>query len=265
MKTATTQNHSGNLSGIISFRITLLVLVAAMALLASSCITTAASEGPGTGVGAVPPSWAPEYGNISQVRYYYLPDIEAYYDVFNHEFVYMDNGSWMFSPTLPPMYSWYDLYGGYTVVLNYRVHQPWMHFHYYLSNYPRYYYQTVYRNAYGNSDRLLRGFNENTRSVVYHNSAANDVTHTNNAGSQTRVNNADNANRSVRNSSANRGGATNNNSARQMTSPSNAGQNKSAVQSRPSQRMTYYGRHIGRPVKVTRKMSGGHGGKHRGR
>jgi hypothetical protein len=258
METTARQNHSVNSSGIITIRISMLMVIAALTLSVSSCVTTAALEGPGTGATVVPPSWAPAYEHIGQVRYYYLPDIEVYYDVFNHEFVYMDNGSWMFSPTLPPMYSWYNLSLGFTVVLDYRVHQPWMHFHSYVSNYPRYYYQTVYRDTYIQAGQSLRGFNENTRSVVYHNSAANSATRVNEAGSPTRMNNAGNTKRSATNSSANGSGISRNNSTRQLTNSGTAVHNKNAGLSRAPQRMNYYGKHIGRPVKVTRKMSVGH-------
>ena len=228
----------------------------------SSCIAPAYMGGAVAGNNIVPPPWAPAYENTGQVRYYYLPDIESYYDVFNHEFIYMDNGSWMFSSTLPAMYSWYDLGLGFTVLLNYRVHQPWMHFNYYVSNYPRYYYQSIYRDSYRQADHPLRGFNENTRSVVYHNSNPNNSTRTNNVGSPTRINNSGNNNGPVNNSTANGNGIRNNNSTRQLAGSTNAGQNKSAAISHSPQRMNYFGKHIGRPVKVTRKMSGGHGGKH---
>src|SRR5436853_6526069 len=56
-----------------------------------------------------PPYWAPAYENVTQVRYYYLPDLETYYDVWGNEFVYLDNGQWIFSSFLPPMYTSYDL------------------------------------------------------------------------------------------------------------------------------------------------------------
>ncbi len=101
------------------------------------------------------PSWAPAY--YPGVRYYYLPDIETYYDLSNQEFVYLYDGQWLFSHTLPPFYSGYDLYNGYIVVLNRDVYQPWMHHQFYVSNYPRFYYRSLYNNT-GNRD--VRGFNE---------------------------------------------------------------------------------------------------------
>jgi hypothetical protein len=108
------------------------------------------------------PDWAPSY--YQGVRYYYLPDIETYYDLSKQDFVYLNNGQWLFSNTLPPMYSGYDLYNGYEIALNVGVYQPWMHHHFYLSNYPRYYYRSIYRN---NEEGNIRGFNENVKKPFY--------------------------------------------------------------------------------------------------
>jgi hypothetical protein len=44
------------------------------------------------------------------VEYYYLPDIETYYYVPKHQFVYLSNGKWIFATSLPSRYSSYNLY-----------------------------------------------------------------------------------------------------------------------------------------------------------
>ncbi len=107
---------------------------------------------------AVAPTWAPAYENARTVRYYYLPDYEIYYDVWNHEFVYPDGGRWQFARELPGPYATIDLSTAFVVVLNDRANEPWMHHQYYTTHYPRYYYL----NAYNVRDaRQVRGFNEN--------------------------------------------------------------------------------------------------------
>ncbi len=121
-------------------------------------------DGPPPG-NVVAPTWAPAYDNVPQTQYYYLPDIQVYYDVWHHEFVYMDNGSWVFAPVLPPMYAWYDLYHGHTVILDRMVHQPWMHHELYAAHYPRYYHNTVYPR--GNGVGHAYGFDENSRKPIY--------------------------------------------------------------------------------------------------
>lgn len=62
------------------------------------------------------PAWGPV--GYDRVEYYYLPDIEAYYYVPRHQFVYLSGGRWIFSAYLPPAYRSYDLYSGYKVVVN---------------------------------------------------------------------------------------------------------------------------------------------------
>ncbi len=61
------------------------------------------------------PQWGPV--GYDYAEYYYLPDIEAYYYVPRHQFVYMSGNRWIFSSSLPGRYSNYDLYSGYKVVL----------------------------------------------------------------------------------------------------------------------------------------------------
>ncbi len=59
------------------------------------------------------PSWiGPDYNDA---EFYYFPDIECYYDVALHQFVYMVDGDWVYSSYLPDWYSDYDLYSAYKV------------------------------------------------------------------------------------------------------------------------------------------------------
>ena len=74
-----------------------------------------------------PPPWGP--AGYSNVNYYYLPDIEAYYDIRNSQFFYMSYGKWYRSKYLPRQYRNYDLYNGYKVVLNdYHGLRPYIYF-----------------------------------------------------------------------------------------------------------------------------------------
>lgn len=74
------------------------------------------------------PVWGPV--GYDHVDYYYLPDIESYYYVPRHQFVYLNGGNWVFASALPPRYANYDVYNSYKVVineprpyLNYRKHR----------------------------------------------------------------------------------------------------------------------------------------------
>src|SRR5687767_6440567 len=74
-----------------------------------------------------PPSWGPV--GYSNVDYYYLPDVEAYYDIRATQFIFFSDGRWIRSRYLPRQYRNYDLYSGYKVVLNdYHGSRPYSNF-----------------------------------------------------------------------------------------------------------------------------------------
>jgi len=62
------------------------------------------------------PVWGPVGYNY--VEYYYIPGIDAFYSVPTRQYIYQQNGSWMFTPALPARLSNYNLYSGYKVVVN---------------------------------------------------------------------------------------------------------------------------------------------------
>jgi hypothetical protein len=68
------------------------------------------------------PDWGPV--GYDHADYYYMPDIDTYYDVTNHQYVYYQNNSWIHAGSLPARYRNYDLYHGYKVVVNQR--SPWL-------------------------------------------------------------------------------------------------------------------------------------------
>lgn len=74
-----------------------------------------------------PPAWGPV--GYSNVNFYYIPDIQAYYDIRLSQFIYFGNGRWIYTRQLPPHYRHYDLYRGYKVVLtDYRGNKPYIHY-----------------------------------------------------------------------------------------------------------------------------------------
>ncbi|PKB18415.1 hypothetical protein [Flavobacterium sp. 5] len=76
---------------------------------------------------ASPPEWGPVgYDNM---EYYYLPDIQVYYDIRLSQYIYFGNGSWIRSSRLPSYCRNYNLYNGYKVVLNdYHGNAPYVYF-----------------------------------------------------------------------------------------------------------------------------------------
>ena len=68
------------------------------------------------------PLWGPSGFKVAS--YYYLPDIDIYYDVTAKQFIHLEEGEWIFSRALPEQFKDYDLYNGYKVVLN--LPQPYL-------------------------------------------------------------------------------------------------------------------------------------------
>ncbi len=102
----------------------------------AACSTENACAQVSFGVQISIPTWAPHYTEVNAVQYYYLPDIEVYYDVWNDQYVYLDNGVWVYSRGLPPRYADYDLYSGHVIVLEKGIHNPWVRHRVYASHYP---------------------------------------------------------------------------------------------------------------------------------
>jgi hypothetical protein len=90
-----------------------LVAVVIMMFFASNTVHSQVSINVNLGM---QPSWGPV--GYSSVNYYYLPDVQAYYDVRATQFIFLSGGTWIRSSRLPRQYRNYDLDRGYKVVLN---------------------------------------------------------------------------------------------------------------------------------------------------
>ena len=224
------------------------------------------------------PQWAPPF--YEGVRYYYLPDIETYYDIESQEFVYLYDGQWCFSRECPSVNTGFDLSNCFTIALDMNVYQPWMHHHYYVSHYPRYYYQDYYDHS---NIPYVRGFNENTRSAIFWNeNERNRARHFDNEGMRTdhkfRYSNFDRQQQQNWNRNGNGNGNENGNVNRQPYIENQNRQqpygnqnvaparnldnnfvNRRHVVTPPTkvritQSTNYYGGTIGQPVKVEKQM-----------
>ena len=77
------------------------------------------------------PLWGPV--GYDYAEYYYMPEIDVFYDVPRRQYVYLDGSRWLNSYELPGRYRNYDLYRGYKVVINEPT--PWMRWNYYHDRY----------------------------------------------------------------------------------------------------------------------------------
>jgi len=141
--------------------------VAAVILLSASMFSGCMMMAPVrtvTSVNYENPQWAPPY--YSGARYYYLPDLELYYDLGTREYIFLMDGRWNFSPYVPAIYRNYDLDNCFSIVMSVDVYRPWLHHQYYVSHYPRYYYRDYYDRS---NIPYVRAYNENLRRAVYWN------------------------------------------------------------------------------------------------
>lgn len=124
------------------------IILSAVILL--SCFTAKiasaqVSIGLGINIGSQP-DWGPV--GYDHVDYYYMPDVDAYYDVPTHNYVYYENNVWVHRRFLPARYRGYNMYNGYKVVVNER--NPWMRNAYYRDHYAGYrgrHDQVIIRNS----------------------------------------------------------------------------------------------------------------------
>jgi hypothetical protein len=92
-----------------------------------------------------PPQWGPV--GYPEVRYYYLPDVEAYYDVPSSMFIYQSGGVWFHRTYLPTRYRHYDLYSGYKVVMtDYHGSKPYYQHRDYKKRYAKGYHGPAQKN-----------------------------------------------------------------------------------------------------------------------
>jgi hypothetical protein len=80
------------------------------------------------------PDWGPT--GYDYVDYYYLPDMDVYYNVPQHLFIYPEGSRWIYARSLPPRYGGYNLYNSYKVVVN--KPRPYLHPDVYRREYGRY-------------------------------------------------------------------------------------------------------------------------------
>ena len=85
----------------------------------------------------IQPAWGPS--GYDYVEYYYIPEINVYYNVVNQRFYHYSGRRWVASLFLPIAFSHYDFYSLYKVVLN-GVYNPWRYNSRHVGLYRSYYY-----------------------------------------------------------------------------------------------------------------------------
>jgi hypothetical protein len=62
------------------------------------------------------PGWGPV--GYDHADYYYFPEIDCYYSISDHRYMYRDGTEWKTASTLPASYGTFDPYHSYKVVVN---------------------------------------------------------------------------------------------------------------------------------------------------
>ncbi|OFY24938.1 MAG: hypothetical protein A2W98_03940 [Bacteroidetes bacterium GWF2_33_38] len=123
-----------------------------------------------------PPAWGP--AGYPSVRYYYLPDVEAYYDVQTSMFIYFSKGTWIHRTHLPSYYNNYDLYGGYKVVMpDYHGNSPYSFYNEHRMKYKKGYCGNVQKTngqKPGNGNRMNNGNKLNNDKPAVHGNSNNE-------------------------------------------------------------------------------------------
>lgn len=80
------------------------------------------------------PVWGPV--GYNHVDYYYMPDIDVYYNVPQRQYVYLAGNRWIYSSGLPARCGNYDIYRAYKVVIN--EPRPYLRGDFYRNQYRNY-------------------------------------------------------------------------------------------------------------------------------
>ncbi len=110
-----------------------------------------------------PPVWAPpEYAHT--IRYYYIPEIDSYYDAQRGGYYYNDGPSWVFSASLPGIYAGYNIGSLHHVAVRYYGDRPYSYFGARRAVYVQRYHPVQYRHVeYRNVEYRDRGHWDNGR------------------------------------------------------------------------------------------------------
>jgi hypothetical protein len=153
-----------------------LPLLALLAFCASSCVPPPEGDTDVVEQSYAPPPWAPPYDNVSTVRYYYLPDYDCYYDVWDGDFWYQGPGGWVSTVGPPPQCAGVDLSDAFVVLIDKNIDRPWLNHAYYHDNYPAHGYDQykdivvknrIVTNTEPGHELVPRAFNENTNRVTF--------------------------------------------------------------------------------------------------
>ena len=108
------------------------------------------------------PVWGPV--GYDFVEYYYIPDIDVFYYVPTHRFVYLEGGHWIFRTNLPARFGRVDLYKVHKEVIN--ENKPYLRHDFYRDKFIRYrglHDQQIIRDSHDSKYFVVRGHPEHDK------------------------------------------------------------------------------------------------------
>ena len=117
----------------------------AFALSAGLAFATPAQAQVNININTAPPAWGPAVPAGTQ--YYYIPEIDGYYDLYSRRYIVFRNGQWIPVAVL----NGYDPRAFHPMVLDYRGRQPWAYVH----NHRNRYHPMVVRPGHGGNPHGL--------------------------------------------------------------------------------------------------------------
>lgn len=121
------------------------------------------------------PLWGPV--GYDYARYYYMPEINVYYNVNNKKYTYRHGNKWLTKSRLPGRYRNFDVYRTYKVVIN--ENDPW--------NRHQHYHNAYARHAHNHSQIVIRDGRRSSRGSanhVYHSRGKEHKKHKDNKGNR---------------------------------------------------------------------------------
>lgn len=80
------------------------------------------------------PQWIP--GGYAGTDFYYMPEIDAYYNIRQQQFIYLEDDEWIFSARLPRRFEGFDLYNCHKFPIF--EANPYLHDDFYRNRYAQY-------------------------------------------------------------------------------------------------------------------------------
>ena len=91
-------------------------------------------------------------------RYYYLQDIEAYFDIQASMYIYHSGSRWIHARVLPSSYGHYDFNNGHKVIINdYRGNSPYIYFKHHRTQFPKGHYGKTENNHWSPKEMKEQG------------------------------------------------------------------------------------------------------------